>query len=95
MEILLTGKFPYWAGTGRRLKATYNSRSQNNQTHLHPQLGIAQLRKKHDRLSSKNKKRKHALEQSQKGDSRGISKDGPHTNHSFLEWKEERMVVDH
>ncbi|KAK9082537.1 hypothetical protein Syun_031841 [Stephania yunnanensis] len=32
--ILLTGKFPYWAG--RRLKATYNSRSQNNQTHLHP-----------------------------------------------------------
>ena len=38
MEILLTGKFPYWAGTGRRLKATYNSRSQNNQTHLHPDL---------------------------------------------------------
>ncbi|CAL9024653.1 unnamed protein product [Prunus brigantina] len=38
MEILLTGKFLYRARTGRCLKATYNSRSQNNQTHLHPDL---------------------------------------------------------
>ncbi|KAI5317096.1 hypothetical protein L3X38_036803 [Prunus dulcis] len=38
MELLLTGKFPYWAGIGRRFKETYNSRSQNNQTHLHPDL---------------------------------------------------------
>ena len=36
--ILLTRKFPYWAGIGRRLKATYDSRSQNNQTHLHPMI---------------------------------------------------------
>lgn len=36
--ILLTGKFPFWAGTVSSLKATYNSISQNNQTHLHPDV---------------------------------------------------------